>query len=348
MRPKVIAHRGASYLAPENTLASFRLAIEQGADGIELDVVPSKDGHLMVHHDYIIDMHTDARGIIPDLTLDELRKLDFGSWKSPAYAGEKIPTFEEAMELCREVEYIHVEFKSPLFANDSTDQDRFAEMIVDKISNSGLAGKIVSTSFNIGILRRVKALSPDLQVGFLTLNSLDSYLSPPPALLELLGFENGALPDGLVDPQALLALADDPDLAEENGALYRWVQDRIWAITADHPGENLFELIGSLAAQHDLAAYLAGLDFKPEFLGCQYNTCFRDTTLVQRVQQMGIQVAPWPVDRKLDVRSILDMRPDVIVTNRPDRVIAMLDEDTAAVRAALAPLDPVAALKGGR
>ena len=94
MRPLIIAHRGASNLAPENTLASFRLAKELGADGVECDVQLTKDHKLVIAHDFFTDAHTGVKGDIYDMTFDELRQLDFGKWKSPEYEGEKIPTIE--------------------------------------------------------------------------------------------------------------------------------------------------------------------------------------------------------------------------------------------------------------
>ena len=114
MRPKIIAHRGASHLAPENTVAAFRLAAAMGVDGIEFDTLLTADNQLVVHHEYITDLHANANEVIPWCTLDQLRALDFGSWKSPLYAGEKIPTFAEALEACSDVDTIQVEFKSPL------------------------------------------------------------------------------------------------------------------------------------------------------------------------------------------------------------------------------------------
>ena len=82
--PQIIAHRGASYLAPENTLVAFRKAMEIGADGVEMDVQKTYDNELVIHHDYMVDMHTDISGQIYDLTMGELKTLDFGSWKMPS------------------------------------------------------------------------------------------------------------------------------------------------------------------------------------------------------------------------------------------------------------------------
>ena len=85
--PQIIAHRGASYLAPENTLVAFRKAMEIGADGVEMDVQKTYDNELVIHHDYMVDMHTDISGQIYDLTMGELKALDFGCWMRSAPPG---------------------------------------------------------------------------------------------------------------------------------------------------------------------------------------------------------------------------------------------------------------------
>src|SRR5512143_199880 len=96
-RPLILAHRGASRRAPENTMAAFRLAAELGADGVELDVQLSKDGEVVVMHDSRVDRTTDGHGRIRDLPLAELRALDAGGWYAPEFAGERIPTLAEVL-----------------------------------------------------------------------------------------------------------------------------------------------------------------------------------------------------------------------------------------------------------
>ena len=100
--PLIIAHRGFSAAAPENTLAAFARAIAAGADGIELDVHMSRDGRLVVCHDPTLERTTDGQGLIAAHTWEELRRLDAGSWYSPAFAGERLPALEEVAALaCR-------------------------------------------------------------------------------------------------------------------------------------------------------------------------------------------------------------------------------------------------------
>ena len=116
MTPQIIAHRGASYLAPENTLTAFKKAMEIGADGVEMDVQQTIDAGLVIHHDYMIDLHTDISGKIYDMTMGDLKELDFGSWKDAIFQDEKIATLQEAMELCRQMPgcTVHLELKSTM------------------------------------------------------------------------------------------------------------------------------------------------------------------------------------------------------------------------------------------
>ncbi len=96
-RPLVIAHRGYSVVAPENTVPAYERAIQAGVDMIETDVNITKDGTLVMMHDWYIGRTTDLKGAIQDFTIDEIRKVDAGSWKGKEYKGVQIPTTEEAL-----------------------------------------------------------------------------------------------------------------------------------------------------------------------------------------------------------------------------------------------------------
>ena len=108
----IYGHRGASGYAPENTLEAFRLAMEMGADGFELDVHLSQDGELVVIHDESVDRTTDGTGFVRDLTLAQLKALD-ASNHMPAYRGARIPTLGEVYDLIRDTHHIvNVEIKT--------------------------------------------------------------------------------------------------------------------------------------------------------------------------------------------------------------------------------------------
>jgi len=101
--PSVIGHRGAAAYAPENTLAGFRAAKGLGCSWVEFDVRLTGDGRLVVCHDDRLDRTTNGRGRISKLPLAALQKLDAGSWFDPHFAGERIPTLDEALACCREL-----------------------------------------------------------------------------------------------------------------------------------------------------------------------------------------------------------------------------------------------------
>jgi glycerophosphoryl diester phosphodiesterase len=99
---EIIAHRGAMKLAPENTLASQRLAYELGADYVEVDVRITRDGIPVNMHDPTLDRTTDGTGVVHAFTLAQLKALDAGSWFAPEFAGERVPTIAEALEVARQ------------------------------------------------------------------------------------------------------------------------------------------------------------------------------------------------------------------------------------------------------
>jgi glycerophosphoryl diester phosphodiesterase len=110
--PQITAHRGASGDAPENTLAAIRLAAEQGATWVEIDVNISRDGVPVLHHDDSISRCSDGDGLVIERSLDQLRQVDSGTWFDPAFRGEPIATLDECLALCLELDLsINLEIK---------------------------------------------------------------------------------------------------------------------------------------------------------------------------------------------------------------------------------------------
>jgi len=101
--PRIIGHRGAKAVTPENTLVAFRRAQADGASWVEFDAKLTKDGHVVVMHDATLERTTDGKGNVADHTLAELRKLDAGGWFGAAFKGERIPTLVESMALFEEL-----------------------------------------------------------------------------------------------------------------------------------------------------------------------------------------------------------------------------------------------------
>ena len=169
-RPWIIGHRGASADAPENTLAAFERAFRDGADGIELDVRLSSEGVPVVLHD---DRLARTAGGDPALvwtkSVFELKKLDAGSWFDARFAGERIPTLAEALDLANGRGLVNVEIKSARNAGKggSPPPGDLAAAAVRVIETFADADSIVVSSFDPRVLRRVSALAPRLRRGFL-------------------------------------------------------------------------------------------------------------------------------------------------------------------------------------
>lgn len=155
----VIGHRGAPSRAPENTLASFRTALEIGVDGIELDVHLTKDGHLVVIHDADLKRTTSGQGLVHEHTLAELKRLDAGGWFGPAFAGERIPTFEEVLDL--------VDARVPLQVEIKGATEGVTEATIAALDRRGLLGTVMMTSFQLDRLPLVRRLVPSVQIGAL-------------------------------------------------------------------------------------------------------------------------------------------------------------------------------------
>ncbi len=162
-RPLVFGHRGAKAYAPMNTVPAFELALEQGADGIELDVHLSSDGELVIVHDFVVDSTTDGSGYIRDMSLAQLKELDAGSWFGDAFRGVRIPTLNEVFEAVGNRLFINVEIKSKSLRSDGIEQ-----AVAGRINHFGLARRVIVSSFNPLALWRFRAADvADVPMGFL-------------------------------------------------------------------------------------------------------------------------------------------------------------------------------------
>lgn len=325
MTTEIIAHRGASYLAPENTLAAFRKAIELGADGVEMDVQMTADGGLVIHHDYIIDLHTDISGKIYDMTMGELKDLDFGSWKDVSFKDEKIATLQEAMELCSTMGEITVQLELKSTMNNDPN---FVPQVLEEVRAAGMQDRVVLVSFNHDLLRQAKQLMPELRVGALLYGAVESMLFPA-GFWDLTGIASDWETENDLSGENVQPDAVSPEeLEEQNGWMTRWVADKISMLRANFPGESLKEIYEHLKEQCDPVAYVQTLDFPLEYVSCEYHTAYEYPRFVGQMHQLGIKVALWTVDTEDSVHWLLKTKPDALVTNRPDRVREWLEEKT--------------------
>ncbi len=164
MSIKVIAHRGACKVAPQNTMPAFEAAVEMNADGFETDVHLTADGHPVICHDYQIDETSDGSGTITSMTLDEFRQYDFGGYFDEKFKGTKGPTLEEFLTLCEsaDIDVMNIEIK-PSKENDMT----IVGKTIEAVKAHGLFDKLLISSFSAKMLLESKKIDRKCKTAFL-------------------------------------------------------------------------------------------------------------------------------------------------------------------------------------
>lgn len=214
-RRLLVAHRGASAYAPEHTLAAYRLAIEQRADFVEQDLAVTRDGVLVCLHDPTLERTTDVETVFPDrarevdgarrwfaadFTLDEIKRLDAGTWFDPRFAGERVPTFQEAIDLVRGRAGLFPELKAPAVYRDRGVD--MAPIVAAQLSRSGLATPgagtastpLILQSFDREALESLARLLPAIDRTFLLDASGDEQWTTDRGLAEAKQFATGIGP----------------------------------------------------------------------------------------------------------------------------------------------------------
>ena len=354
--PLILAHAGASLLAPENTLPALKEAKEIGADGFETDVRMTKDHQLVLHHDDSIGHESNGEGLISEMTLEELQTYDFGSWFSPEYEGEKILTLEECLEAAKELDFerINLELKPVIVnpdagledvqadegingfaAKDSSqaeidsgngedagdgscrNEHTYVERAADTILQSGIADRVIVTSFDSKILKEFKEYAPQIPVGIITIPDL-SFLN----MFNLAEFIPAEKP--LEDYEAE-DVKDVPGMIsiflKGFGAKGRTPQETmlevVHSVAAAVPaGTSYLDLKTMLAQEADVAAFVESLDFQVDYVNCHYNSLTPE--LVTAMHDKSIGVMTWTPDETRDLEKTLGLSVEAIVTNQPE------------------------------
>ena len=243
-RPLVFAHRGASEQSPENTLASFSLAIESGADGIEVDVRTTRDGHLIVMHDATVDRTTDGSGAVADLSLEAIRRLDAGGHVHPRFAGQRVPTLREVLELVGDRADVLLDLKEQ--------GEAYARAVADQVRRYGnpdrtIAGvrgvdqaaqfrRLLPMTRQLGFIRNPTDIEPFVAAGVETIRLWPRWIDSEPRLA-----------DRVRRAGARLHLnGTTGELAETK----RLLAHRPSSLLVDHPA-RLIRSLNTLADDHD-------------------------------------------------------------------------------------------------
>ena len=197
----VIAHRGASGNAPENTLAAFRKAVALGATFIETDLQLSRDARFLAIHDATVNRTTNGQGAVHEMTLADLRRLDAGSWFGSEFAGERIPTLEEILEFSKKNDVV---FYLEIKPGGSWGGEH---ALVGALRESGEIPRVVVISFDPAIVLNLRNIEPTLMTGLL----YDGQIENPLDRAVAIGARQLAVRGDLVTP-ALIAEAHKKDL----------------------------------------------------------------------------------------------------------------------------------------
>jgi glycerophosphoryl diester phosphodiesterase len=158
----IFGHRGAKAYAPMNTIPSFELAAQQGADGVELDVWLSKDGYPVIIHDDTVDGTTDGHGNVQEKTLAEIKTLDASSYFDAKFVGTRIPTLDEVFEAVGKKLIINVEIKSNAARREGIEQ-----VVKDCILRHNMQRRVIVSSFDARVLKTFREIMPDVPIGYL-------------------------------------------------------------------------------------------------------------------------------------------------------------------------------------
>ena len=221
---QIIAHRGYSARAPENTLAALTLAARRGADGVEFDLHTAKDGEPVLIHDATLDRTTDGTGPVESLTSRELAGLDAGTWFADAYSGEPVPTLAEALAgPAARLDVIYAEVKA---TREPRDLDRIAEVV----RTAGVFDRTVFISMDWEALDRIRVVEPTARIGYI----VEAPTRSDEAFARALGDEHA-----LLDFDARILLAE-PTLAHR--AHEAGVDLAVWTVNDAEQAHRLLDL----------------------------------------------------------------------------------------------------------
>ncbi len=163
-KPLLFAHRGFSGKYPENSPLAFQKVVDEtDCDGIESDVHITKDGQLVIFHDATVERTSNGSGFIKDKTMEEMRQLDIGSWKSPDFAGEQVWTLGQLLDFCKETKLLlNMELK-----NYEVFYEGLEKMVIDEICARQMQDQVFLSSFNHISMQACKEINPEIKTGLL-------------------------------------------------------------------------------------------------------------------------------------------------------------------------------------
>ncbi len=230
---KVIGHRGAAALAPENTFAGFDIALALGVDGIETDVQRTKDGKLVLLHDHLLDKTTNGTGILQEKSWEELQQLDAGSWFDGRYAGERIPLLLEALQRYGTRTLFDLEIKQIGIEYD----------VLNMVEVLALLDRVTFTSQDFPTICNIQESNPLARVGYITADFSEEILTRViKAKIQVFCPRAEKITGHLVDQWHSLGLFVRACGVKNTGIMKHAIQVGVDGMTCDFPDLLLTEL----------------------------------------------------------------------------------------------------------
>lgn len=280
---KIYGHRGAKGTYPENTLLSFAKAIEQGVEGLELDVHMTKDGEIVVIHDESLERTTDGNGSIKDMTLEEIKQFSAGpkskfahfpNYDEELWAAERVPTLMEVFELLKPYPTeLNIELKTTLEKYEGIE-----EKVLSIVKAYGNQRKVVYSSFHLPTILRVKRLSPEAKIAWL----LSEKITLPNDQLQTLELEALHIAKSIVLPNKNIAL-------------------------------QLMHLMSTLNIS-EATEIKQLVDF------------IEGSNSVDAFHNLYEQIRVWTVNEPEEIKQLLDLGVDTIITDYPERALFIRNE----------------------
>lgn len=280
---KIYGHRGAKGTYPENTLLSFAKAIEQGVEGLELDVYMTKDGEIVVIHDESLERTTDGNGSIKDMTLEEIKQFSAGpkskfahfpNYDEELWAAERVPTLMEVFELLKPYPTeLNIELKTTLEKYEGIE-----EKVLSIVKAYGNQRKVVYSSFHLPTILRVKRLSPEAKIAWL----LSEKITLPKDQLQTLELEALHIAKSIVLPNKNIAL-------------------------------QLMHLMSTLNIS-EATEIKQLVDF------------IEGSNSVDAFHNLYEQIRVWTVNEPEEIKQLLDLGVDTIITDYPERALSIRNE----------------------
>jgi len=251
-RVRVIAHRGFSGRAPENTLSAIRLAIDAGADMVELDFQASSDGAVVCFHDDSLDRTTDGTGLVSQTPLEKLQRLDAGAWFSPRFQDERIPTLAEVLDEVKDRILLNAEIKGPAISRSI--EGGIAKRVAELIADHDMRDQVVVSSFSPLILEQMRTSDPQITTASLFDEKLPK-TAIPSELIAAVGSRGLNLDRKRVDPELVESCLDSGIplgvyTVDRRRDMKRFVEMGVHAIFTNHP-DRLLDVLRELRVDSD-------------------------------------------------------------------------------------------------